>query len=122
MNSNHAPAPFSPAVARVLATVSIAFVVTQLDVTIVNIALPSIASQLHAPVSVLQWIVDAYTLAFAVLMLSAGVLGDRFGARRLFAAGLALFAVASLVCGLAPNAGALVAARAIQGIGAAAML
>lgn len=122
MNSNHAPAPFSPAVARVLATVSVAFVVTQLDVTIVNIALPSIGGQLHAPVSVLQWIVDAYTLAFAVLMLSAGVLGDRIGARRLFAAGLALFAVASLCCGIAPNASALVAARALQGISAAAML
>jgi DHA2 family methylenomycin A resistance protein-like MFS transporter len=122
MNSNHAPAPYSSAVARVLATVSVAFVVTQLDVTIVNIALPSIGAQLHAPVSVLQWIVDAYTLAFAVLMLSAGVLGDRFGARRLFAAGLALFAVASLGCGMAPNASALVAARALQGISAAAML
>ena len=122
MNSNHRPPSFTPAVARVLATVSVAFVVTQLDVTIVNIALPNIGSQLHAPVSVLQWIVDAYTLAFAVLMLSAGVLGDRFGARRLFAVGLALFAVSSLACGLAPNPAALVAARAAQGISAAAML
>ncbi|WP_116138633.1 MFS transporter [Trinickia diaoshuihuensis] len=122
MNSIQAPAPFTPTVARVLATVSVAFVVTQLDVTIVNIALPNIGSQLQAPVSVLQWIVDAYTLAFAVLMLSAGILGDRYGARRLFAAGLALFALASLACGVAPNAAALVAARAIQGISAAAML
>lgn len=118
---NPAPA-FTGDVARVLATASVAFVVTQLDVTIVNIALPTIGSQLHASVSVLQWIVDAYTLAFAVLMLSAGVLGDRFGARRLFAAGLALFAAASLACGLAPNAPALVAARALQGISAAAMI
>src|SRR6185437_4983171 len=100
------------------ATVSVAFVVTQLDVTIVNIALPSIGARLHAPVSVLQWIVDAYTLAFAVLMLSAGVLGDRFGARRLFVVGLSLFAVASLACGLSPNPGALVAARAAQGVSA----
>ncbi|PMS22193.1 MFS transporter [Trinickia dabaoshanensis] len=122
MNSDHSPAPFTPDVARVLLTVSVAFVVTQLDVTIVNIALPSIGSRLHAPVSVLQWIVDAYTLAFAVLMLSAGVLGDRFGARRLFASGLGLFAIASVACGLAPNALALVAARAIQGVSAAAML
>ncbi|RKP43828.1 MFS transporter [Trinickia fusca] len=113
---------FTPAIARVLATVSVAFVVTQLDVTIVNIALPSISAQLHAPVSGLQWIVDAYTLAFAVLMLSAGVLGDRFGPRRLFAAGIALFAFASLACGLAPNTAALVAARALQGVSAAAML
>lgn len=122
MNSNHHSPTFTPAVARVLATVSVAFVVTQLDVTIVNIALPNIGSQLHAPVSVLQWIVDAYTLAFAVLMLSAGVLGDRFGARRLFAVGLVLFAVSSLACGLAPNPAALVAARAAQGISASAML
>lgn len=118
---NHTPA-FPPAVVRVLATVSVAFVVTQLDVTIVNIALPDIGSRLHASVSALQWIVDAYTLAFAVLMLSAGVLGDRFGARRMFAAGLVLFAAASLACGLAPNAVLLVAARAAQGVSAAAML
>lgn len=122
MNSTTPPPAFTPAVARVLATVSVAFVVTQLDVTIVNIALPNIGSQLHAPVSVLQWIVDAYTLAFAVLMLLGGVLGDRFGARRLFAAGLVLFGLASLACGLAPNAEALVAARAVQGVSAAAML
>jgi DHA2 family methylenomycin A resistance protein-like MFS transporter len=122
MNSAHPSVAFTPTVARVLATVSVAFVVTQLDVTIVNIALPSIGSQLRAPVSTLQWIVDAYTLAFAVLMLSAGVLGDRFGARRLFAAGMVLFAVASLACALAPNAAVLVAARAAQGISAAAML
>jgi MFS transporter, DHA2 family, methylenomycin A resistance protein len=122
MNARTSPPAFTPAVARVLATVSVAFVVTQLDVTIVNIALPSIGAQLHAPVSVLQWIVDAYTLAFAVLMLSAGVLGDRFGARRLFVVGLSLFGLASLACGLAPNAAALVAARAAQGVSAAAML
>lgn len=122
MNSSTLPPAFTPAVARVLATVSVAFVVTQLDVTIVNIALPSIGSQLQAPIAVLQWIVDAYTLAFAVLMLSGGVLGDRYGARRLFAAGLVLFGVASLACGFAPNAQALVAARTAQGISAAAML
>ena len=122
MNSSTSSPAFTPAVARVLATVSVAFVVTQLDVTIVNIALPSIGSQLQAPIAVLQWIVDAYTLAFAVLMLSGGVLGDRYGARRLFAAGLVLFGAASLACGLAPNAQALVAARAAQGISAAAML
>jgi DHA2 family methylenomycin A resistance protein-like MFS transporter len=113
---------FTPAIARVLATVSVAFVVTQLDVTIVNIALPHIGSGLSADVAGLQWIVDAYTLAFAVLMLSAGVLGDRFGARRLFAGGIALFALASLGCGLAPNAATLIGARALQGVSAAAML
>jgi DHA2 family methylenomycin A resistance protein-like MFS transporter len=120
MNST-AP-PLSPALGRILATVSIGFVVTQLDVTIVNIALPRIGADLHASVAGLQWVVDAYTLAFAVLMLSAGALGDRLGARRLYAAGIVLFALASLACGLALDATMLVAARAVQGIGAAAML
>ena len=115
-------APFSRPLARIIATVSIGFVVTQLDVTIVNIALANIGADLHASVARLQWIVDAYTLAFAVLMLSAGVLGDRLGTRRMYAAGIALFALASLACGLAPDSTMLVAARALQGIGAAAML
>lgn len=122
MNSTTSHPSFTKAIALVLATVSIAFVVTQLDVTIVNVALPNIGARLHAPVSQLQWIVDAYTLAFAVLMLSAGVFGDRFGPRRLFAWGLAIFALSSLACGLAPNALALIAARAVQGVSAAAML
>lgn len=112
----------TPALARIVATVSVGFVVTQLDVTIVNVALARIGADLRANVTALQWIVDAYTLAFAVLMLSAGALGDRFGARRIFAAGIALFAFASLLCGLAANGAWLVAARACQGVGAAAML
>ncbi|WP_408245495.1 MFS transporter [Paraburkholderia phytofirmans] len=120
MNSSNPP--HSSALGRVLATVSVGFVVTQLDVTIVNIALPKIGADLHANVSGLQWVVDAYTLAFAVLMLSAGALGDRFGARRLYAAGIVLFALASLACGLALDSAMLVAARAVQGVGAAAML
>jgi len=112
----------TPALARIVATVSVGFVVTQLDVTIVNVALARIGADLHANVTALQWIVDAYTLAFAVLMLSAGALGDRFGARSMFAAGIALFAFASLLCGLAADGAWLVAARACQGVGAAAML
>ncbi|MBN3785056.1 MFS transporter, partial [Burkholderia sp. Ac-20345] len=97
-----APTPgFPPALARVVATVSTGFVVTQLDVTIVNIALAHLAGDLRLPVAGLQWVVDAYTLAFAVLMLSGGALGDRFGARRLYIAGLMLFALASLACGAA---------------------
>nr|WP_042297151.1 MFS transporter [Paraburkholderia bannensis] len=107
---------------RIVGTVSVGFVVTQLDVTIVNIALARIAADLHASVARLQWIVDAYTLAFAVLMLSGGVLGDRYGARRMYAIGLVVFALASLACGLAPNPALLIAARALQGAGAAAML
>jgi DHA2 family methylenomycin A resistance protein-like MFS transporter len=120
---NTSPSPrFTPALARIVATVSVGFVVTQLDVTIVNIALAKIGADLHANVAGLQWIVDAYSLAFAVLMLSAGVLGDRSGARRMFACGIALFAAASLACGLAPDPATLVVARAVQGMGAAAML
>ena len=115
-------APFTPAIARIVATVSVGFVVTQLDVTIVNIALAKIGGDLHADVTGLQWIVDAYALAFSVLMLSAGVLGDRLGARRMYAVGIVIFALASLACGLAFDATMLVAARALQGIGAAAML
>jgi DHA2 family methylenomycin A resistance protein-like MFS transporter len=97
-------------------------VVSQLDVTIVNVALASMGRDLHASVASLQWTVDAYALAFAALMLSAGVMGDRFGARRLFVAGLALFGLASAACGFAADASQLIAARALQGIGAAAML
>ncbi|HEY4299162.1 MAG TPA: MFS transporter [Paraburkholderia sp.] len=119
---NSSTSSYSSALGRILATVSVGFVVTQLDVTIVNIALPKIGADLHASVAGLQWVVDAYTLAFAVLMLSAGVLGDRFSARRMYAAGMVLFALASLACGLAPDATMLVSARAVQGIGAAAML
>jgi MFS transporter, DHA2 family, methylenomycin A resistance protein len=123
MNTSHpTPVHFTPALTRIVTTVSVGFVVTQLDVTIVNIALARIATDLHANVARLQWIVDAYTLAFAVLMLSGGVLGDRYGARRLYAIGLVVFALASLACGLAVNPAMLIAARAIQGAGAAAML
>jgi DHA2 family methylenomycin A resistance protein-like MFS transporter len=119
---NTTTAPFTRAIALIVGTVSVGFVVTQLDVTIVNIALANISTDLHASVAGLQWIVDAYALAFSVLMLSAGVLGDRLGARRMYAAGIVIFALASLACGLALNGVTLVSARALQGIGAAAML
>ncbi|MEN2468497.1 MFS transporter [Burkholderia sp. GS2Y] len=122
MNTTTPSPAFPSALARVVATVSIGFVVTQLDVTIVNIALAHLAADLHLPVAGLQWVVDAYTLAFAVLMLSGGALGDRFGARRLYVAGLVLFALASLACGAASAPAMLIAARALQGVGAAAML
>jgi MFS transporter, DHA2 family, methylenomycin A resistance protein len=107
---------------RIVAATSFSFVVTQLDVTVVNVALPHIASSLSVQVSGLQWVVDAYTLPFAVLMLSAGVLGDRYGSRRTYLMGLAIFAAASLACGLAPNVSTLIAARAAQGAGAALLI
>jgi MFS transporter, DHA2 family, methylenomycin A resistance protein len=106
----------------VIAATSFGFVVVQLDVTVVNVALPQIAADLHASVAVLQWVVDAYALTFAVLLLSAGSLGDRFGAKSLFMLGFALFAAASVACGLAPNGALLVAGRAVQGIGAALLV
>jgi DHA2 family methylenomycin A resistance protein-like MFS transporter len=111
-----------PSFAGVVGTTSLAFVLVQLDVTIVNVALPNIGAQLHASVSALQWVVDAYTLAFSVLMLTAGSLGDRYGSRRWFLIGVSVFAAGSLACALAPGAAALIAARPLQGIGAAAML
>ncbi|MGH3899413.1 MAG: MFS transporter [Pseudonocardiaceae bacterium] len=90
-----------------------------LDATVVNIALPSIGRDLGANFGTLQWIVNAYTLTLAALILLAGALGDHFGRRRVFMIGVVWFAVASLLCGLAPTAEVLVAARALQGIGGA---
>jgi EmrB/QacA subfamily drug resistance transporter len=91
------------------------------DVTIVTVALPQIAVDLRASFSGLQWIIDGYTLALAALLLGAGSVADRWGRRRTYVAGLALFAAASLACGLAPSAEVLVAARFAQGVGGAAM-
>jgi MFS transporter, DHA2 family, methylenomycin A resistance protein len=106
----------------VLLACSFAFVIVQLDVTIVNVALPRIAAELDAQVAQLQWVVDAYTLGFAVFLLSAGVLGDKSGSRRAFLGGFALFTVASLACALAPAVTALNLARAVQGVGAALLV
>ena len=102
-----------------LLALCLAYFMVILDATIVNPALPTLAAELHAGVAELQWVVDAYTLTFAAFLLLGGALGDRVGARRTFLAGLALFAAASLACGLAPSIGAVVAARAVQGFGAA---
>ncbi|TLS40004.1 MFS transporter [Streptomyces montanus] len=90
-----------------------------LDSTVVNVALPRIGRDLDADLAALQWTVNAYTLTLAGLILLGGALGDRFGRRKVFVVGVIWFAVASLLCGLAPNAGMLVAARALQGIGGA---
>lgn len=109
-------------VARVITAASFGFGLVQLDVTIVNVALPRIASELHTGVAALQWVVDAYALAFAVLLLSMGYLGDRLGSRRVYLGGMLLFALASIFCGCSANASMLIAGRMLQGIGAAAML
>jgi EmrB/QacA subfamily drug resistance transporter len=104
-----------------LITVCLGTLMLLIDVTIVNVALPDMAKDLKTSFSSLQWVVDAYALVLAALVLGTGSIADLVGHRRAYVAGLALFAVSSLVCGLSPNAGALVAARAVQGIGAAAM-
>ena len=88
-----------------------------LDATVVNIALPTIGKDLHTSLAGLQWTVTAYTLTLAGLILLGGSLGDRFGRRRIFTIGVAWFALASALCGLAPSIGVLVAARVLQGIG-----
>ncbi|MGW6269935.1 MFS transporter [Streptomyces sp. NPDC055060] len=110
----------SPALAPLLASL-LGFTVITVDVSAVNIALPDIRSSLHGGMAGLQWVVDAYTLMFAALMLSAGALADRAGARRAYAWGVGLFTLASLACALAPGIGALIAARTAQG-GAAAVV
>ncbi|MFD6160837.1 MFS transporter [Nocardia sp. NPDC060256] len=92
-----------------------------IDVTIVNVALPEIATDLHAGLSNLQWVVDGYALALAALLLVLGSLADRVGAKRAYLAGLVLFALASLGCGIADTASNLIAGRVLQGIGGAAM-
>jgi EmrB/QacA subfamily drug resistance transporter len=101
-----------------LATVLGSGLVT-LDATVVNVALPSIAADLDADFTALQWTINAYTLAQAGLLLLGGALGDRYGRRRMFTLGVVWFAVASALSAAAPNASLLVAARALQGIGAA---
>jgi len=112
----------APSFSLVVLATSMAFVVGQLDVTIVNVALPAMGRALGAGVAGLQWVVDAYAVAFAAFMLSAGALGDRFGARHAYQWGMAVFALASIGCALSPSAGWLDAARALQGLGAAVML
>jgi EmrB/QacA subfamily drug resistance transporter len=91
------------------------------DVTIVTVALPRMARSLRASFSALQWVLDVYALSLAALLLGAGALADLLGRRRVYVAGLLVFAAASLACGLAPNAGTLIAARGAQGVGGAAM-
>src|SRR6266849_2042466 len=90
-----------------------------LDATVDGIALPAIGRDFHAGVTSVQWVVDAYTLTLAGLLLLGGTLGDSYGRRKMFVIGTVWFAIASLLCGLAPNASALIFARALQGVGGA---
>src|SRR3954453_1950917 len=103
-----------------LVVVCLAQLMIVLDVTIVNVALPSIQHDLHFSQASLTWVVNAFLVTFGSLLLLAGRLGDLLGRRRVFLAGLVVFTLASLLCGVAPSQGALIAARFLQGVGAAA--
>ena len=115
-----------PATARrpvvALAVAVLTFFVITLDAVVVNVALPSVRRELGGGIGGLQWVVDGYTLMFAALLLSAGALSDRIGARRALAGGLLLFVVASASCAVAPTLGVLVGARFVQGAAAAAVM
>src|SRR4029077_9540377 len=106
----------------VLLTMCFALAMAMLDNTVVNVALPTISRELGAGVSGLQWIVDGYVLAFASLLLTGGILGDRYGRKRMFVSGLAIFTLASLACGLSQTTGQLIAFRAVQGVGGALLI
>jgi EmrB/QacA subfamily drug resistance transporter len=104
-----------------LAAVAFGLFMIMLDNTVVNVALPSIAKDLKISISELEWIVTGYALVFAALLITGGKLADMYGRRKIFVIGLTIFSLSSLACGLAPNAGFLIGARAVQGVGAALM-
>jgi DHA2 family methylenomycin A resistance protein-like MFS transporter len=103
----------------VLMATSLGVLFAQIDTSVVNLALKSIASDLHTGVSAMQWVIDSYNLVYASLLLTGGTLGDLFGRRRIFILGIALFIAGTLICALAPNAEILIAGRAVSGLGAA---
>jgi len=106
----------------VLLTMCFALAMVMIDNTVVNVALPTLNQELGASISDLQWIVDGYVLAFASLLLTGGILGDRYGRKRIFLAGLAVFTLSSLACGLASTSLELISARVVQGVGAALLM
>lgn len=106
----------------VLIVMCVGYFLVLLDVTVINVALPQIGASLGSSVSGLQWVVDGYALALAALLLTGGTVGDLRGHKPVVLAGLAVFALASLASGLAPSTGALIAARGVQGAGAALLL
>ncbi|HEY2305406.1 MAG TPA: DHA2 family efflux MFS transporter permease subunit [Streptosporangiaceae bacterium] len=106
----------------VLIVVSLGFFMTLLDLTIVNIAIPNLITNLHASLDDVLWVINAYALVLAVLVITAGRLGDLVGPRIMFTSGVAVFTAASAACGLAPSPGWLIAFRAVQGLGAAMLM
>ena len=109
----------APAATMILLTMSLGVLIAQIDTSVVNLAVKQIGAKLGAGVTALQWVIDAYNLVYASLLLTAGTLADLYGRRRIFALGIAAFTLGSLICGLAPNAAVLVAGRAVAGLGAA---
>jgi MFS transporter, DHA2 family, methylenomycin A resistance protein len=105
-----------------LVVICLGYFMVIVDTTAVNVALPSIGRDLHSGIAGLQWVVDAYTLSFAALLLTGGTLAERLGGKRVFGSGLAVFAAASAACGLAPVLWVLLAARVVQGAGAALLV
>ena len=106
----------------ILLVVSLGFFMTLLDLTIVNIAIPDMITQLHASLDDALWVINAYALVLAVLVITAGRLGDLIGPRIMFSSGIAVFTAASAACGLAPSPGWLIGFRAAQGLGAAMLM
>src|SRR5664279_1997070 len=105
-----------------LGAMCFALFMAMLDNTVVNVTLPSIQNHFGSGVSGLQWVIDGYTLVFAAFMLTGGTLGDLYGRKRVFLIGLTIFTVGSLLAALAPSLNVLIAGRAVQGLGAAALL
>jgi EmrB/QacA subfamily drug resistance transporter len=103
--------------AIILASCCLSLLIVSMDATIVNVAIPSIRTELHASAPQMQWVIDIYTLVLASLLMLSGATGDRFGRRRVFQIGLSVFALGSLLCSLAPSIHMLIAARFVQGIG-----
>src|SRR3954470_17768921 len=118
----HAGSPQPRRRTTVLIVMCVGLFFVQLDVTVVNVALPSIGAQFHATTSDLQWVVGAYSLVLASLLLVGGSIGDRYGHRRVVLAGLGVFALASAACALASDVVTVTLARAGQGLGAALLL
>src|SRR6266571_8465162 len=118
-----AAAPCSKRAGRwVLAATTLASSMAFIDGTVVNVALPALQANLNATIVDVQWVIEAYSLLLAALLLVGGSLGDHYGRRRIFLIGTALFALASAWCGLAPNTAQLISARAAQGLGAALLV
>src|SRR5262245_29700056 len=105
--------------ALVLLACSLGVLIAQIDTSVVSLAVKRIGADLDAPLSGLQWVIDAYNLVYAALLLTGGALGDLYGRRRMFVWGVLLFALGSVACAVAPNAGTLLAGRAVSGLGAA---